>query len=86
MTKKNTKNSLHLDTVKVELFIRDNKLEGKVIEVLSRFKTQFVGRVHISAKNAVFVIPDSNKIPVDFYIKGGLIPEDGQKVVVEFRH
>lgn len=82
--KKNTKNSLHLDTVKIELFIRDNKLEGKVIEVLSRFKTQFVGRVHISAKNAVFVIPDNNKIPVDFYIKGGLVAENHQKVVVEF--
>jgi ribonuclease R len=82
--KKNTKNSLHLDTVKIDLFIRNDKLEGKVTEVISRFKTQFVGRAHISAKNLIFVIPDNNKIHTDFYIRGGLVPENDQKVLVEF--
>jgi len=81
--KKNTSNSLHLDTVKVEIFKAEKKLEGRVIEVISRFKKEFVGRVHISKKDIVFVIPDSNKIYTDFYIKGGLVAEDGQKVVVE---
>jgi len=81
--KKNTSNSLHLDTVKVEIFKAEKKLEGRVIEVISRFKKEFVGRVHISKKDVVFVIPDSNKIYTDFYIKGGLVAEDGQKVVVE---
>ncbi len=82
--KKNTANSLHLDTVKIEIFQVNNKLEGKVIKVISRFKKEFVGRVQISSKNTTFVIPDSNKIYVDFYIKGGLKAENGQKVVVEF--
>jgi ribonuclease R/exosome complex exonuclease DIS3/RRP44 len=82
--KKNTANSLHLDTVKIEIFQANNKLEGRVTEVISRFKKEFVGRVQISIKNTTFVIPDSNKVPVDFYIKGGLKAEDGQKVVVEF--
>lgn len=80
--KKNTANSLHLDKVKVQIFKAEKKLEGKVIEVISRFKTEFVGRVQIG-KKTTFVVPDSNKIPVDFYIKGGLKAEHDQKVIVE---
>lgn len=81
--KKNTLNSLHLDTVRVSTFITNKGLEAKVIEVVNRFKTEYVGRVHIG-KKSVFVVPDSPKIGVDFYIKGGLKAEDGQKVLVQF--
>lgn len=80
--KKNTLNSIHLDTVTVEIFKGERKLEAKVVNVLSRFKKEFVGRVQKSEKNT-FVIPDSNKIPVDFYIKGGLVAENNQKVIIE---
>ena len=80
--KRNTSNSLHLDKVKVQIFKGEKKLEGKVTEVISRFKTEYVGRVQKGEKST-FVIPDSNKIPVDFYIKGGLVAEDGQKVIVQ---
>lgn len=80
--KKNTLNSIHLDTVLVKIFNKNGKLEGRVLEVTSRFKTKYVGKVH-SNKKTTFVIPDSNKIPVDFYIKGGLVAKDGQKVLVE---
>ena len=80
--KKNTANSLHLDKVKIQIFKAERKLEGKVIEVVSRFKTEYVGRVQIG-KKTIFVVPDSNKVPVDFYIKGGLKAEHDQKVVVE---
>lgn len=80
--KRNTLNSLHLDKVKVQIFKGEKKLEAKVTEVISRFKTEYVGRVQKNEKST-FVIPDSNKIPVDFYIKGGLVAEDGQKVIVE---
>ena len=80
--KKNTLNSLHLDKVKIEIFKAEKKLEGKVTEVVSRYKKEFVGKVQIG-KKSTFVIPDSNRIPVDFYIKGGLVAEDGQKVIVE---
>ena len=82
INKKNTLNSLHLDIVKVKTFKRNGKIEAKVEEVISRFKKEFVGKVQIG-KKSVFVIPDSNKIVVDFYIKGGLKAEDGQKVLVE---
>jgi len=80
--KKNTLNSLHLDKVKIEIFKAEKKLEGKVTGVVSRYKKEFVGKVQIG-KKSTFVIPDSNRIPVDFYIKGGLVAEDGQKVIVE---
>ena len=39
--KKNTLNSLHLDKVTVEIFKGEKKLEGKVVNVLSRFKNHF---------------------------------------------
>lgn len=80
--KKRTFNSLHLDKVKVEIFKGEKKLEAKVIEVLSRFRTEFVGRVQIG-KKSTFVILDNEKIAVDFYVKGGLVAQDGQKVIVE---
>ena len=80
--RKNTFNSLHLDKVKVEIFKGEKKLEGKVVETISRFRTEFVGRVQIG-KKSTFVIPDSDKISTDFYIKGGLVAKDGQKVIVE---
>ena len=83
--RKNNLNALHLDTVRISLFEREGKTEGKVIEVVSRFKTQFVGTVQRN-KNVTFVIPDNAKCPVDF-----LVPEeftmgalDKQKVVIEF--
>lgn len=82
INKKNTLNALHLDKVRVLTFTTDRGLEAKVIEVVERFKTQFVGRVEIG-KKSVFVIPDSPKIMVDFYVKGGLVATNGQKVVVE---
>jgi ribonuclease R len=82
--KKNTGKSLHLDTVQVELFEMNNKLEGKVTNVVSRFKKDYVGRVQINKNSGtIFVVPDSNKIPVDFYVRGGLQAEDNQKVIVE---
>ncbi len=80
--RKQTSNSLHLDKVKVEIFKGEKKLEAKVVEVISRFRTEFVGRVQIG-KKSTFVIPDSDKISTDFYIKGGLVAKDGQKVIVE---
>ena len=80
--KKNTLTALHLDTVKIRIFKKEQRFEGKVYEVISRFRTEFVGKVHVG-KKSTFVIPDSNKIPVDFYIKGGLVAENNQKVIVE---
>lgn len=81
--KKRTLNALHLDTVKVEIFKGEKKLEGKVIDVISRFKNEFVGTAQVK-KETIFVIPDNTKISVDFYIKGKYDVKDGQKVLVQF--
>jgi ribonuclease R len=80
--KKNTLNALNSDKVKVKIIIKSNKVEAEVIEVLKRFRTKFVGKVHIN-KDLTFVIPDSQKIPVDFYIKGDHDAKLDQKVLVE---
>ena len=70
--RKNTSTSLHLDTVRIQLFKGERKIEGQVVEVLTRFKKEYVGRVQ-KGKKSTFVVPDSIKIPVDFYIKGANI-------------
>lgn len=80
--KSNTLNALNGDVVKVEIFKKNNRFEGKVLEVISRFRTQFVGTVQMN-KKTIFVLPDNNKIHVDFFIKGGLSAKDNQKVIVE---
>ncbi len=82
----NTKDALNGDKVKVFIFPkrRGRKLEGQILEVLERSKTKFVGNIEIS-KGFGFVIPDDNKIPVDFFIAKDKIngAKNGQKVVVE---
>lgn len=82
--RKNTLNSLHLDTVRISLFKRDGKVEGKVEKVISRFKTKFVGTVQ-RGKTVTFVIPDNYKCPVDFLIpvENTMGALDKQKVVIE---
>jgi ribonuclease R len=81
--KKKTLNSLHMDKVRVVIFKGEKKLEAKVLEVTERFRSDFVGTVHINGK-ATFVIPDNPRIKVDFYIKGDSDAKNGEKVVVRF--
>jgi ribonuclease R len=83
--KKNTLNSLNGDKVKIKIITKNNKIEAEVIEVLERFRTQFVGKVQINKENKrlIFVVPDSQKIAVDFYIKGEHDATHDQKVLVE---
>lgn len=80
--KSKTANALHLDKVRAVLFKGEKKIEAKVVEVLERFKTTFVGTAQVNNKNT-FVIPDNNKMVVDFYIKGEHQAQNGQKVIVE---
>lgn len=84
--KNNTNKAFHLDTVKIKVVEGRDKgrtLEGEVIEIVERFRTEFVGKIQISDKFAFF-IADSNKITTDFFIpKDKLLgATDGQKVIV----
>jgi len=78
--------ALNGDTVTVEL-IRQKKgsrLEGKIIEVVERARTQFVGTVQRMKKFA-FIIPDNSRIHVDFFvsIEDMNKAKDGDKVLVD---
>jgi len=81
--KKNMNKALHLDNIKIEVIEgKGRPLEGKVVDIIERFKDTFVGTLQVSDRYA-FLVPDSNKMPVDIFIplnqlKGGT---DGQKAV-----
>jgi ribonuclease R len=83
-----TKDALQGDLVKVHVLPsrKSRRKEGEVEEVIKRSKTEFVGVIHISPKFA-FVVPDSNKVHVDFFIRigdtGGA--KDGDKVQVKIK-
>ena len=76
--------ALQGDTVKFTLregFGR--KKEGEIVEVVKRNKTDFVGIVQSTPRHC-FVIPNHNKIHVDFYIPPDKTTkaENGQKVLI----
>ncbi len=81
----NTNRSLNGDRVRVLLFPRRSgkKLEGQVLEIIGRAKTQFVGTVHISGKHA-FLIPDQIVMPVDIVLEPGKLQgaRHGEKAIV----
>ncbi|MDP3558281.1 MAG: ribonuclease R [Bacteroidota bacterium] len=83
-----TRDALQGDLVKVILSQKRSgkRKEGEVVEVIKRAKTEFVGTIKINPKFA-FVIPDSHKIHVDFFINSRDInhAEDGQKVKIKFK-
>ncbi len=83
--KSKTNKSFHLDTVRVKIKKGiDRNIEGEVIEIIKRFKEEFVGTIQLSDRYAFFV-PDSNKMNVDFFIPLSKLNgvENGQKVVAK---
>ena len=93
--KNKTKNSLQGDKVRIFLLppkrnskSNNKRIEGEVVEVLERFKTQFSGifQEHAQGKFG-FVIIDNRSVQVDFYIPKNKFnkAESGQKVVVELK-
>lgn len=74
------------DTVKVTLLASQHgdHREGKVVQIVKRNRSRFVGRIEVS-QNYAFVIPDFRKIHQDFFvypenIKGA---KTNDKVVIE---
>ncbi len=74
------------DTVKVTILPtrHGEHPEGKVVEVLKRNRTRFVGRIEVSPSFA-FVIPDFRKIHQDFFVYPENIngAKTNEKVIVE---
>jgi ribonuclease R len=83
-----SKDALQGDLVKIYILAKRSgkRKEGEVVEVIKRARTEFVGTIKITPKFA-FVIPDSHKIHVDFFIRSTDTQEakDGQKVLIEFK-
>lgn len=83
---KNVKDAFQGDKVMIVTYnYKGKKLEGSVLEVLERNKTEFVGTFeHITHKDFAFVIADRKVINTDIFIKkehfGGA--HSGDKVVV----
>jgi ribonuclease R len=61
--------ALHGDTVEVTRLGRSSGAspEGRVVAIIKRARTRFVGRLELS-KNYAFVVPDFKKIYQDFFI------------------
>ncbi len=82
----NTNKALHGDKVKVRLFPKRKniKIEGEIIEIIQRDKTQFVGTLQRN-KNFAFLVPDNKSTPVDIFIPLEFIngAKDGQKAIAE---
>jgi ribonuclease R len=85
---KKTRDALQGDLVKIHLLGKrtGKRKEAEVVEVIKRTKTDFVGTIKILPKFA-FVVPDGNKIHVDFFVRKDRIgdAEDGQKVLVRYK-
>lgn len=83
---KNLNSAFDGDTVKVSLYAtrRSGRVEGEVVAIIKRARTQFVGTIK-TAGHYAFMIPDSQKVLYDI-----LVPSDrlngakaGEKVIVE---
>lgn len=80
------KSAVDGDTVKVSIFPtrHGEHPEGKVLEIIKRNRTRFVGKLELS-RDYAFVVPDFRKIHQDFFIYPENINngKSGDKVVVE---
>ncbi len=81
-------NALSKDKVKVRISSRKGgqkgKTEGEIVEVVERFRTQFVGVVHVN-KTFAFLVPDSKDMAIDLYIPLDKLngAKDGQKAIAK---
>ena len=84
--KKSNFNFMHEDEVEFEILSRKRQghLLAKIISLVKRNKTQFIGIIQ-KTKNFAFVIIEDKKIKTDFFIPSDNIGEanDGDKVLVE---
>lgn len=84
----NIRNALNGDEVRVEVPMYGRKFgsrpEGVIVEVLHRKQTEFSGRVEVKPHFA-FLIPDSDKMPVDIYVPLHLLngAKNGDKAIAK---
>jgi ribonuclease R len=83
---KNTNTALHKDLVQVNVFSKKNssKLEGEIVEIIERNKTEFVGILEKS-KNFSFVVVSDQRMPVDIFVGNDKLKgaNNGDKVIAK---
>ncbi len=69
ISSRNTYNVISGDVVKLYVYKQraNGKLEGKIIEVVGRERTEFIGQLELS-KEYAFVVPDNKNIPFDIFV------------------
>lgn len=79
--------ALHGDRVRIAVNANARKMKGRVVQVLERKMTRFVGVLQQSKKFSFF-LPTNNKIHVDFFVPNRNLngAKDGDKVIVEIEH
>ncbi|MCB0696661.1 MAG: ribonuclease R, partial [Chitinophagaceae bacterium] len=79
--RENINNALNGDEVRVEVSTRGKKFgarpEGVVVDVIRRKQSEFSGRIEVH-KHFAFLVPDSDKMPVDIFIPLHLLNGAGQ--------
>ncbi len=79
-----TNQGLDGDRVKVQITkVGKSRKEGRVIEVVERERTQFVGTIQLT-KDFAFLIPDNSRVGTDIYIPREKLKKakDGEKALV----
>ncbi len=80
--------TINKDTVlvKIDKVSSGEKREGKILRIIKRNATKFVGTFQ-SSRDFGFVVPDDKKVGTDIFIRGEDIngAEDGQKVVAKIK-
>ncbi|MCB9360688.1 MAG: ribonuclease R [Flavobacteriales bacterium] len=83
---KNTNTALNKDLVQVNVFSKKNssRLEGEIVEIIERYKTEFVGILEKS-KNFSFVVVSDQRMPVDIFIGNDKLKgaNNGDKVIAK---
>ena len=89
--RENMLTALNGDEVKVQAFNHkehSRRIEGEIVEVVRRKQNEFAGRVEVHPHFA-FLVPDSEKMPVDIYIplhllKGAVHGDRAMAKIVEW--
>ena len=79
-----TNQGLDGDRVKIQITKRGkSRKEGRIIEVIERERTQFVGTIQLT-KDFAFLIPDNSRVGTDIYIPKEKLKKakDGEKALV----
>lgn len=82
---KNINRAMHGDIVNAEIIKKGGKrLEGKIIEIVERKTTHFVGTIDIHERFS-FVIPDNHRLNMDFFVplEKTAGAKNGEKVLVK---